>query len=101
MFCPNCGNDCKDHPFCSQCGTSMKAFTDTQIEEFPEPGTEAFEAKRAELTRRRIPHCPRCLSTHIGVLHTGTERSYRTRLVCMWCGIEWRPYTKKEFEPSY
>ena len=30
MFCPNCGNDCKDAKFCVKCGTKIQSEEDAQ-----------------------------------------------------------------------
>ena len=97
MYCHNCGRDCKDYRFCPDCGTQLTG--ETQEEVFPEAGTAEFEAKRAELVRRRIPHCPECLSTHLGLLPWGqNQNEYNKRFVCMWCGYEWDPRHNKRFK---
>ncbi len=92
MFCPNCGKECVDMNYCPQCGQKLTDGAVSVLNTKPEPGTEAFEAKRAELTRQQIPHCPRCLSTHLTALHkSNITFMYDTRFVCFWCGYEWDP----------
>lgn len=99
MFCTNCGRECRDANFCPECGTRLvgyqnRAAMTLPVEEpFPEPGTEAFEARKAMLTRRRIPHCPECLCTHVQLLY---NRAYNTRSICKWCGYEWDPNGDKK-----
>ena len=98
MYCYNCGQDCKDAKFCSNCGVKLGNGVPAE-EVFPEAGTAEFEAKRAELERRRIPHCPECLSTHLGLLPWGSnQNAYYKRFVCMWCGYEWDPRHNKRFK---
>ena len=100
MFCTNCGKDCTGYRFCPDCGTQI-VDTQTPEETFPEPGTEAFEARRAMLNRRRIPHCPECLNTHIATLPFRDHGPYKTKHVCRWCGYEWHPRGKTKIkEPS-
>ena len=95
MYCYNCGQDCKDAKFCSNCGVKLGNGVPAE-EVFPEAGTAEFEAKRAELERRRIPHCPECLSTYVRILGTEERRMlYATRYVCMWCHYEWWPNRRK------
>lgn len=90
MFCPNCGRECLELNYCPQCGQKLTDGAVSVLNTKPEPGTEAFETKRAELTRRQIPHCPKCLSTHITAMHvTRYSLFYDTRFVCLWCQYEW------------
>lgn len=108
MFCTNCGRECRDANFCPECGTRLvgyqnRAAMTLPVEEpFPEPGTEAFEARRALLTQRRIPHCPECLTLSVNTLaysrHRGETWQYDTRFVCLWCGYEWHPRRKTKFK---
>ena len=94
MFCKYCGKEFTDGNFCMQCGARLEE--QMQEEVFPEAGTAEFEARRAELVRRRIPHCPECLSTHVRILGTEERRMlYATRYVCMWCHYEWWPNRRK------
>lgn len=105
MFCPNCGKECMGMNFCPQCGQKLADGGESVFNTFPEPGTAAFEAKRAELKRRQIPHCPECLSTHVTALiwasGQGGSFPYDTRFVCLWCTYEWHPKRKKFTEPFF
>ncbi len=99
MFCPNCGKTVEEANYCKYCGAKLSESVESILDTRPEPGTEAFEAKRAELTRRQIPHCPKCLSTHLTALHSSQpSHLFFTRFVCFWCGYEWQPY--KENYPN-
>ena len=101
MFCTNCGRDCADYRFCPDCGTQITGAQAAAEETFPEPGTEAFEARRAMLNRRQIPHCPECLCTHIQGLPYLKTAQYYTRFLCLWCGYEWHPRKKTKFKEPF
>lgn len=104
MFCTNCGRECREGKFCPECGTQLEdcqsqgSVMPPAEEQFPEPGTEAFEARKAMLNRRRIPHCPECLCTHVQGLPYLKTAQYYTRFLCLWCGYEWHPRRTKKFK---
>ena len=94
MFCPNCGNEYESGKFCTRCGQRLDADGAQETTE-----AETFEQQKARLMKNRIPHCPKCLSTHITALPVGEgSLLYHTRFVCFWCGHEWVPY--KEDYPN-
>lgn len=87
MFCPNCGKEYESGKFCTRCGQRLDADGAQEAME-----TETFEQQKDRLMKNRIPHCPKCLSTHITALHHGSSSGcYHTRFVCLWCGYEWVP----------
>ncbi len=91
MFCPNCGKTVEEANYCKYCGAKLEA---DSVQEGME--TESFEQQKTRLMKNRIPHCPRCLSTHLTALPTSSSSwFYRTRFICMWCGYEWDPKGQK------
>ncbi len=94
MFCPNCGKSVEDANYCKYCGT--KLVTDPAQECREE---ESFEQQKARLMKNRIPHCPKCLSSHITAIHlASSSQFYETRFVCLWCQYEWGSEGKEKYK---
>lgn len=53
MFCPNCGNDCGDANFCSNCGCNLKGAVVTVSTSDNAPDEKAEMARRYEKYKKR------------------------------------------------
>ena len=104
MFCPNCGRDCGEAIYCSNCGHRLQYETDQT----------SFAERKKTLQSSGQVYCPKCLSTGITVLERRNRYIYspfgglfwliRERMnaqrekrdgmecVCMKCDYRW--YTK-------
>jgi hypothetical protein len=110
MVCPNCGKDCGDSRFCSECGSKLDGV----------PKEQDFAAKRQALRAAGQAYCPCCLSTSISLQNGyrryrsytpnksvfaliidiigksyvfAHDRIYGDKCVCLSCGNEW--YSKR------
>lgn len=106
MFCPNCGRDCADARFCSECGQELRGTYNPQ----------SSADRQRESQESRQTYCPQCKSTSVTIVQTGGQRYpryHRSALallldfldirmerelvqkngeecVCMQCGYKWR-----------
>ena len=55
MFCPNCGKDCAEAKFCSECGQNLQT----------NAAQQTFEDRKRQLQREGVVYCPKCLSTSV------------------------------------
>lgn len=104
MYCPDCGRDCGEDRFCSQCGRELQANV----------AERTFEDRKKQLQEEGAVYCPKCLSTGVTVLerknryihspfgglfwlirermNTQSERRDGMECICMKCNHRW--YTK-------
>ena len=71
MFCPNCGKDCGDAKFCSECGRDLRSTTElaTIEPEFPEPPIGRYESAIGY-----VEFGPETVTVHKKVLFQTIER---------------------------
>ena len=105
MFCPNCGRDCGEDRFCSQCGLELQANATEQT----------FEDRKKQLQAEGQIYCPECLSTSYTAnketrrtiyyrsvianllqltntfMSIHLERRYGIQCACLQCGNSWFP----------
>ena len=116
MFCPNCGHDCGEDRFCSQCGRELQA----------NAAEQTFEDRKKQLQGEGVVYCPKCLSTSViekekeynyggypfystsakaislfGMLwKAGKKEAYGNLCICQKCKHKW--YTKRgELQAKY